>query len=108
MSHVWVNLIHNSIKFTSSGGTIRICVEQAGEKALVRIIDTGIGISAHDQAHIFERFYKADKSRNRTVGGSGLGLSIVKKIIEMHKGEVTVESTLNKGTTFTVALPLQP
>ncbi|TVY07689.1 sensor histidine kinase [Paenibacillus cremeus] len=72
-------------------------------KAEIHIVDSGTGISDDEQMHIFERFYKADKSRNRTMGGSGLGLSIVKKIIDMHHGTITVTSQLGQGTTFIVA-----
>jgi two-component system phosphate regulon sensor histidine kinase PhoR len=104
MSQVWTNLIHNSIKFTPNQGMIRIQLEKADDKTIVKISDTGIGISKKDQIHIFERFYKADKARDRSKGGSGLGLSIVKKIIEMHEGTICVESEEGKGTTFTITL----
>ena len=79
MSQVWINLIHNSIKFTPSGGTITIQLKEYEKVVEVRIRDSGIGISEEQKQHIFERFYKADSSRNRAYGGSGLGLAIVKK-----------------------------
>lgn len=104
MSQVWTNLIHNSIKFTPKLGTIRVHLHQVVGKTVVKITDTGIGISKKDQVHIFERFYKADKARDRSKGGSGLGLSIVKKIIEMHDGTILVDSEEGKGTTFTITL----
>jgi signal transduction histidine kinase len=104
MSQVWTNLIHNSIKFTPKLGTIRVHLHQVDGKTVVKITDTGIGISKKDQVHIFERFYKADKARDRSKGGSGLGLSIVKKIIEMHDGTILVDSEEGKGTTFTITL----
>ncbi|MFP5115797.1 sensor histidine kinase [Bacillaceae bacterium C204] len=104
MSQVWTNLIHNSIKFTPNQGMIRVQLEKADDKTIVKISDTGIGISKKDQIHVFERFYKADKARDRSKGGSGLGLSIVKKIIEMHEGTICVESEEGKGTTFTITL----
>lgn len=105
LSQVWVNLINNSIKFSARGGTVGIQLKQNNDEVIVCVSDAGIGIAAEDQAHIFERFYKADKSRNRMSGGSGLGLSIVKKIIEMHDGSIQVESKLGEGTKFTVHLP---
>jgi two-component system, OmpR family, phosphate regulon sensor histidine kinase PhoR len=107
LSQVWTNLIHNAIKFTPSGGTIGVQLVSKEKEALIHISDNGVGITEEDQAHIFERFYKADKSRNRRSGGSGLGLSIVKKILDMHHGSISVTSQLGEGTTFTVRLPLK-
>ncbi|MGV3467167.1 MAG: sensor histidine kinase [Heyndrickxia sp.] len=107
LSQVFVNLIHNSIKFTPPHGRIHIRLTKEQDYASVRITDSGIGISLEDQMHIFERFYKADKSRTRTTGGSGLGLSIVKKIVELHQGEISVNSELGKGATFVVTLPIK-
>lgn len=106
MSQVWTNLIHNSIKFTPRLGKISVYLQKIDNNAVIKISDTGIGISEKDQAHIFERFYKADKARDRSKSGSGLGLSLVKKIIELHKGTIFVESEVEKGTTFTVLLPV--
>lgn len=105
MSQAWINLINNSIKFTSEGGRVRIDLHHQGDKIEFKISDTGIGISKEDQTHIFERFFKGDKSRNSYIKGNGLGLSIVKKIIDMHHGTIDVESKLGTGTIFTVALP---
>jgi signal transduction histidine kinase len=105
LSQVWMNLLSNSIKFTPNGGTISIEAKPAEDGATVRISDNGTGISEEDLPHIFERFFKADKSRNRMLGGSGLGLSIVKRILDMHGGDVQVSSTRGVGTTFTVNLP---
>lgn len=107
LSQVWINLIHNSIKFTPDDGSITVDLHAHGNEVLFKISDTGTGISEEDQARVFERFYKADKSRTRTKSGSGLGLSIVKKIVEMHKGTVQVQSEVNAGTTFTVCLPIK-
>lgn len=106
LSQVWINLIHNSIKFTPDGGRICISLRTEHEQAAFRIADNGIGIAPADQARIFERFFKADKARNQALGGSGLGLSIAKKIVEMHKGTIQVESMVGKGTAFIVCLPL--
>jgi len=107
LSQVWINLLNNAIKFTPNKGTIGIHLQQCEDEVVVRISDTGIGIAEIDQKHIFERFYKADKSRNRINSGSGLGLSIVKKIVDMHKGSICVQSELEKGSIFTVTLPME-
>ena len=108
MGQVWLNLIHNSIKFTPDGGRVRIDLQRCGEKVECKISDTGIGIAEADRARIFERFFKADKSRERSNKGSGLGLAITKKIIEMHHGSIGVESKPGEGSTFTVFLPVNP
>jgi signal transduction histidine kinase len=106
LSQVWINLLHNSIKFTPEGGKICVELHAQGENADFTITDTGIGISPEAQARIFERFYKADKSRTRSDnGGSGLGLSIARKIVTMHGGSIAVESTPGTGTCFTILLP---
>ncbi|CAJ1002767.1 sensor histidine kinase [Brevibacillus aydinogluensis] len=106
MSQVWVNLLHNSVKFTPHGGSISVRLEQDGQHVIVCVADTGIGIAEEDLPHLFERFFKADKSRNRSSGGSGLGLSIVKKIVDMHHGTISVTSKPGEGAAFTVTLPL--
>ncbi|HZK55735.1 MAG TPA: HAMP domain-containing sensor histidine kinase [Desulfosporosinus sp.] len=105
MSQVWVNLINNSLKFTPREGRISLHLQRRERDTVVQISDTGIGIHEADQAHIFERFYKADKSRNLTSSGSGLGLAIVKKILNMHDSNISVHSKNVEGTTFTVVLP---
>jgi signal transduction histidine kinase len=108
LSEVWINLLHNAIKFTPAGGNIRIRLteEDTEQREIIcRIEDTGIGIAPEDKIHLFERFYKVDKSRSRTLGGNGLGLSLVKKIVELHNGKTDIESEPNKGTTFIVHLP---
>ncbi len=107
LSQVWTNLIHNAIKFTPEGGTVRLDLHRQGDRIEVKISDSGIGIAEEDQIRIFERFYKADPSRERSRGGSGLGLSISQKIVELHHGTITVQSRLGAGTTFTVSLPGQ-
>ncbi|QPI83470.1 two-component sensor histidine kinase [Bacillus paranthracis] len=104
MSQVWINLIHNSIKFTPSVGTITIQLKEYEKVVEVRIRDSGIGISEEQKQHIFERFYKADSSRNRAYGGSGLGLAIVKKVLDLHQGEIKVESEEGSGTEFIVRI----
>jgi two-component system, OmpR family, phosphate regulon sensor histidine kinase PhoR len=104
LSQVWLNLIHNSIKFTPAGGQIRISLKPDGNKVEFEITDSGIGIAPDDQARVFERFFKADPSRTSATGGSGLGLAVAKKIVEMHSGQITVESTLGQGAAFRVVL----
>ncbi|EJQ52590.1 hypothetical protein IEQ_01633 [Bacillus cereus BAG6X1-2] len=105
ISQVWINLIHNSIKFTPSSGTITIQLKEYETVVEVRIRDSGIGISEEQKQHVFERFYKADSSRNRTYGGSGLGLAIVKKVLDLHQGEIKVESEEGNGAEFIVRIP---
>jgi signal transduction histidine kinase len=101
--------VDNSIKYTPAGGSININSNLRANKALMIIQDTGIGISAEDLPYIFNRFYKADKSRTRESGGAGaglgLGLSIAKWIIEQHQGDIKVESIQNKGTKIIISLP---
>jgi len=106
LSQVWINLIHNSIKFTPPGGSVCVELHQHDGRVEFKIADTGIGIEAEDQAHVFERFFKADTSRDRSKGGSGLGLSIAQKIVDMHLGTIAVESKVGVGTTFIVSLPM--
>lgn len=105
LSQVFINLLNNAIKFTKEKGDIciNLCSNEDGIEC--KISDTGIGISSQDQPRIFERFYKADKSRDRSLGGNGLGLSIVKKIIDLHGGKISLTSEIGKGTEFTVLLP---
>ena len=102
---VWTNLFTNAIKYTPVGGTVSIHVEALPELHHIKITDTGVGISKDDLPFIFNRFYKADKVRTRTEGSSGLGLSITKKIIDLHNGSIHVESELHKGTVFHIYLP---
>nr|WP_269448668.1 HAMP domain-containing sensor histidine kinase [Metabacillus kandeliae] len=105
LHQVWTNLITNSIKYTEPGGTISISLKKQEDHCIVRITDTGIGISKKDQSFIFDRFYKADKARERKQASSGLGLAIVKKIIDLHDGKIDVQSEPGKGTAFQVTLP---
>ncbi|ENQ3106178.1 Signal transduction histidine kinase [Bacillus sp. 491mf] len=105
LHQVWTNLLTNSIKFTESGGTISFDGEEKDTELCLTISDTGIGMSEDEIDKIFDRFYKVDEARNRTIEGSGLGLSIVKKIIDLHEGSITVHSVKGEGTTFTIYLP---
>lgn len=105
LSQVWTNLVHNAIKFTPEGGKISVQLCRQGSLVEFKITDTGVGIAEADQARVFERFFKADKSRRRSAEGSGLGLAIAKKIVEMHGGTIGLESKPGAGTTFLVTLP---
>jgi heavy metal sensor kinase len=100
-----LNLADNAIKYTPAGGTITLGLENLAEWVKISVSDTGIGISIEDQAHVFDRFYRTDKARSREVGGSGLGLSIVKWIAQAHHGYMSVTSTPQQGSTFTLWLP---
>lgn len=100
LAQVWMNLLGNAIKFTPEGGIVSIVLKDS----TVTIEDTGMGISESDLVHIFERFYKADKSRDRALGGNGLGLAIAKKILDLHGFSIAAESEIQKGTRFTVRL----
>ncbi len=107
LSQIWINLITNSIKYTPEGGEITVNLYRQSDRIIVEITDTGIGIAREDQKHIFERFYKTDKSRQPSQKGNGLGLSIVKKIIDLHQGEIMVSSSPGEGTVFSVYLPVK-
>lgn len=104
LKQVWINLIGNAIKFTPERGLIKIILKSNEKNVVVTISDNGMGISKTDQMRIFERFYKVDKARNNIKGGSGLGLALVKKILNMHDGEISLVSEENVGTTFKISL----
>jgi two-component system, OmpR family, phosphate regulon sensor histidine kinase PhoR len=105
IERVFVNLANNAIKFTPAGGKITIKASDAGEFIQVDISDTGIGIAENDLEKIFEEFYRVSNPINETVQGTGLGLSLVKRIIEAHKGKIWVKSKVNSGTTFSFTVP---
>jgi signal transduction histidine kinase len=100
-----MNLVDNAVKYNKPGGKVKISAKAEGTVVSVEVHDTGIGISQADLPRVFERFYRVDKSRSRSMGGSGLGLSIVKKIIEDHKGAITADSNPGEGSTFRIVLP---
>ena len=99
------NLMENGIKYNIPGGTLRVCLRREDDNAILEVSDTGMGIPEDAQKHEFERFYRVDKARSRATGGSGLGLAIVHTIVRRNRGEIQVQSTLGKGTTFTVTFP---
>ncbi len=105
LEQLFINLIENAIKYTEKG-EIRITAKKEDESVVIEISDTGIGVARKHLTRIFERFYVVDKSRSRDLGGTGLGLSIVKHIVQLHNGEISVESTLGKGTKFLIVLPI--
>ena len=99
------NLVENGIKYNTPGGTLTVSLRHDEENAIIEVSDTGMGIPAEAVNHIFERFYRVDKARSRQSGGSGLGLAIVRDTVNRNDGEITVQSTPGKGTTFTVVFP---
>ena len=106
LSQIIFNLLENGIKYNRLNGRLEIILKKDNEKAILKITDSGIGIPEDSLAHIFERFYRVDKARSRSTGGSGLGLSIVRNMVEKNKGEILVESTVGIGTTFTLSFPV--
>ncbi|TDU02003.1 two-component system sensor histidine kinase BaeS [Streptomyces sp. 846.5] len=99
------NLVSNGIRHTPEGGSVTVGARQDGPQTLIEVADTGTGISPENLPHVFERFWRAEKSRSRQTGGSGLGLAIVRQLVEAHGGTVTVTSTSAAGTVFTIRLP---
>ncbi|MEU0564026.1 ATP-binding protein [Nonomuraea sp. NPDC005983] len=99
------NLVTNSLRYTPRGGHITLGARQEGNQVVIEVTDTGIGIRAEDLPHVFDRFWRAEKSRNRRTGGSGLGLAIVRNLAEAHGGTATVTSVPGVRTTFTLRLP---
>ena len=93
------------MKYTEPGDSIQIDIADTKDACIIKVQDTGIGISEEDLPYIFERFYRTDKSRSRATGGTGIGLTIVASIIAAHGGTIAVDSTLGAGTTFTITLP---
>lgn len=104
-----MNLIENAAKYSTPPAQIKVLIEENEEKeeAVIQVSDQGIGIPLVDQEHIFDRFYTVDKAHSQKMGGSGLGLSIVKTIVEKHCGTIILQSELGKGSTFTIRLPTQ-
>jgi signal transduction histidine kinase len=105
LQHALANLIENAIKFTPPGGEVTLSSWRRGEEVGVTVSDTGPGIPADARAHVFDRFYRVDRSRSRESGGSGLGLAICREIATAHGGRVWVESEEGKGSAFSLALP---
>jgi signal transduction histidine kinase len=105
LKQVLINLLDNAIKYNRPGGEVTVRLGADQERVTVQVADTGEGIPAQDLPHIFAKMYRVERRRGRYVEGSGLGLSIVQRIVEQHQGSVSVESREGAGTTFTVSLP---
>lgn len=105
MEQVWINIIENAIKYSNQNGILDISVKNNGEEIIVKIKDNGIGIEEEELEHIFNKFYKIDKSASSP--GNGLGLALAKKIVDLHEGKIEVKSKINEGTEFTIELKKQ-
>src|SRR5687768_2379618 len=104
---ILLNLVFNAVKFTPSKGLVEVRVERIGDELQVQVRDTGMGISKENLPNVFSRFWQADTSAQRKFQGAGIGLALVKELVEVHGGTVTVDSEVNKGTTFTIRVPYQ-
>ncbi len=101
---IFYNLCENAIRYNREGGSVKVTLERQGDRPVMKVSDTGIGIPKEHQARVFERFYRVDKSHSKETGGTGLGLSIVKHAVQYHNGQVKMESVPGEGTTVTVVL----
>ena len=108
IGQVLINLMHNALKFTPAGGTVSITTTTEHDRAVLTVRDTGCGIAPEHLPFIFERFYRADPSRARETGGSGIGLAIALAIAKAHNGDIRVSSTVGEGSEFVLSLPLHP
>ena len=106
IERVFTNLIENALRYTPSEGSVTVSLARDDDRIRVDVADTGLGIPGEDLPHIFERFYRADKSRNRKVPGTGLGLAIARQIVELHDGTIIAESSPGEGTRVTFSVPL--
>lgn len=104
LRHAIKNLLDNAFKYTPEGGSVKLKLAHQSRRVLIQVEDNGIGIPPENLPHIFERFYRVDSSRTRSSGGFGLGLAIVQQIIQAHDGQITVDSTVDEGTTFQITI----
>ncbi|HEY9716222.1 MAG TPA: HAMP domain-containing sensor histidine kinase [Trichormus sp.] len=107
LKRLLMNLLQNALRYTEAGGTVTVGLDHVGRSTRLTVSDTGIGIPEESLPRIFDRFYRVEKSRTRAAGGAGLGLSIVKAIVDLHRGRIEVTSKVGTGTTFTAWLPLR-
>jgi signal transduction histidine kinase len=108
MEIVFNNLISNAVKYNKIGGNVEITIDSSDTEAILIISDTGIGISKNDTENLFAEFVRIKNEKTRNIAGSGLGLSIVKKVVELYHGTIKVDSTPDVGTVFTIRLPKKP
>ena len=106
MSQIFTNLVENAIKYNKEHGWVKVLLDADHQFFTVEVSDSGIGIPEEDYEHIYERFYRVDKSHSREIGGTGLGLAITRNAILLHRGSIKVSSVEGQGTTFTVKIPL--
>jgi len=99
------NLLSNALRYTDEGGSVELRVGERRGRAVLEVIDTGIGITAEDLPNVFDRFWRSDRSRSRATGGAGIGLAVVRELVDAHDGDVAVESSAGAGTRFSVSLP---
>jgi signal transduction histidine kinase len=104
---VFVNLISNAIKYTPQGGNVNVTLDKGSKDIRLKVVDNGMGIPAEDMDRIFEKFYRIKTEQTRSISGSGLGLSIVKGVVDAHGGSIRAESEVGKGTTFFISLPVE-
>ena len=100
------NLISNAIKYNKPNGKIIIIIKERLDNILIKVMDTGIGISKEDQEKVFQRFYRVDKQRSKIVAGTGIGLAIVKHIVQFYNGSISLKSKENEGTSIEISLPI--
>jgi signal transduction histidine kinase len=105
LAQILDNLLTNALRYTDRGGSVTVAVRGGGDGVAVDVSDTGIGIAPEDLPHVFDRFWRADRSRSRATGGSGVGLAVVQRLVAAHGGQVDVESEPGRGTSFHVRLP---
>jgi signal transduction histidine kinase len=105
LEQILCNLIDNAVKFNCPGGSVTVTATETAGRVTIHVEDTGTGIAASDLPRVFERLYRADKSRSRKTEGTGLGLAIVKHLVQAHGGEISARSEVGRGSRFTFTLP---